>query len=388
MTALANNYYRLGITLASGSGSWVTDTQGNRYIDCLLGYSAVNFGHSNPTLIAAAHDQLDRLTLVSRAVDNDKLEEFAERVTALTGFDKMLPMNTGAEAVETAIKISRKWAYDVKGVPTDAAEIIVMADAFHGRTTTIISMSTDPTARTGFGPYTPGFVIVPYGDAAAVEAAITPNTAAILTEPVQGEAGIIIPPETFLPELRRIADTHNVLLVIDEIQAGMGRCGATLAQDLAGVRADVTTLGKALGGGIVPTSAAVARADVMDVMTPGIHGSTFGGNPLASAVGIAAAKMLATGEYQQRARELSPIMSERAKDLVGDGLLTDVRCLGLWMGVDVSHLTGRELSVRLAARGVLAKETHGNTIRFAPPLTVSEAELHQVMDALESALRA
>lgn len=388
MTSLANNYHRLGLTLASGSGSWVTDTDGNRYIDCLLGYSAVNFGHGNPELIAAAHAQLDRITLTSRAVGNDQLEEFAERVTSLVGFDVMLPMNTGAEAVETAIKTSRKWAYDVKGVPTDTAEIIVMAEAFHGRTTTIVSFSTDPTSRTGFGPYTPGFVVVPYGDAQAVADAITPRTAAVLVEPVQGEAGIIIPPESFLPELRRLCDENQVLLVIDEIQAGLGRCGATLAQDVSGVRADVTTLGKALGGGIVPTSAAVARRDVMDVMTPGIHGSTFGGNPLASAVGIAVTKLLATGEYQQRARDLSPIMSERAKELVGEGLLTDVRCLGLWMGVDVQHLTGRELSKRLAARGVLAKETHGNTIRFAPPLTVSEDELHQVMDALEAALRA
>jgi ornithine--oxo-acid transaminase len=388
MTSLANNYHRLDITLATGSGSWVTDTSGDRYIDCLLGYSAVNFGHGNPELIAAAHAQLDRLTLTSRAVDNDQLGEFADRVTSLTGFDAMLPMNTGAEAVETALKTSRKWAYDVKGVPTDGAEIIVMADAFHGRTTTIISFSTDPGARTGFGPYTPGFVVVPYGDAQAVADAITPRTAAVLVEPVQGEAGIIIPPESFLPDLRRLCDENQVLLVIDEIQAGLGRCGATLAQDVSGVRADVTTLGKALGGGIVPTSAAVARRDVMDVMTPGIHGSTFGGNPLASAVGIAVTKLLATGEYQQRARELSPIMSERAKELVGQGLLTDVRCLGLWMGVDVHHLTGRELSKRLASRGVLAKETHGNTIRFAPPLTISEDELHQVMDALEDSLRA
>lgn len=386
MTALANNYYRLGLTLASGDGAWVTDTEGNRYIDCLLGYSAVNFGHGNPELIAAAHAQLDRLTLVSRAVGNDRLEEFAERVTALTGFDAMLPMNTGAEAVETAIKIARKWAYEIKGVPDDAAEIVVMANAFHGRTTTIISMSTDATARTGFGPFTPGFVIVPFGDAAAVEAAITPNTAAILAEPVQGEAGIIIPPETYLPELRRIADENNVLLILDEIQAGLGRTGSTLTADQFGIQADITTLGKALGGGIVPTSAALARADVMSVMTPGIHGSTFGGNPLASAIGIAVTKLLATGEYQQRARDLSPIMSERAKDLAAQGLLTDVRCIGLWMGVDVQHMTGKEVSRRLADRGVLAKETHGNTIRFAPPLTISEADLHRVMDALEDAL--
>lgn len=388
MSALAVNYAPLDIEIAHGEGVWVTDTSGNRYIDCLAGYSALNFGHRNPELIAAAHAQLDRVTLTSRAVGNDQLEPFAQAVTALTNTEMLLPMNTGAEAVETAIKTARKWGYDVKGVPADHATIIVAAGAFHGRTTTIVSMSTDPQARDGFGPFTPGFRVVPYGDAQAVREAIDDTTVAVLVEPVQGEAGVIIPPEDYLAALRHTCTENNVLLVLDEIQAGLGRTGATLTQQLAGVQADLTTLGKALGGGIVPTSAVVGRADVLGVLTAGTHGSTFGGNPLACAVGIAVTNILATGHFQERARTLSPIFSERAKDLVAEGLLQDVRCLGLWMGVDVPHLTGREVSTRLAERGVLAKETHGNTIRFAPPLCITEPEMHTVMDALGGALRA
>ncbi|CAM3440301.1 ornithine--oxo-acid transaminase [Occultella aeris] len=388
MSALAVNYAPLDIDIADGEGVWITDTAGNRYIDCLAGYSALNFGHRNPELTAAAHAQLDRVTLTARAIGNDRLLPFAEAVTALTGTEMLLPMNTGAEAVETAIKTARKWGYDVKGVPRYDATIIVAANAFHGRTTTIISMSTDPEAREGFGPYTPGFRVVPYGDPAAVAEAIDETTVAVLVEPVQGEAGVIIPPEDYLGAIRATCTAANVLLVLDEIQSGLGRTGATLTQDLSGVRADLTTLGKALGGGIIPTSALVGRRDVIEVVTAGTHGSTFGGNPLACAVGLAVTKILGTGYYQERARTLSPILAERAKDLVAEGLLTDVRCLGLWMGVDVANLTGRQVSIRLAERGVIAKETHGNTIRFAPPLCVTEDELHQVMDALTAALRA
>ncbi|MBK5248702.1 MAG: ornithine--oxo-acid transaminase [Actinomycetales bacterium] len=388
MSTLAGNYHPLDIEIAHAQGTWVTDTRGNRYIDCLAGYSALNFGHRNPELIAAAHAQLDRVTLTSRAVGNDRLEPFADAITTLTQMQMLLPMNTGAEAVETAIKTSRKWGYDVKGVPPHEATIIVAAGAFHGRTTTIISMSTDEQARAGFGPYTPGFRVVPYGDAQAVRDAIDDTTVAVLIEPVQGEAGVIIPPEHYLTALRETCTENNVLLVLDEIQAGLGRTGATLTQELSGVRADLTTLGKALGGGIIPSSAVVGRADVLGVMTAGVHGSTFGGNPLACAVGIAVAKILETGYFQERARTLSPVFSERAKDYAGEGLLSDVRCIGLWMGIDVPHLTGRQVSERLAARGVLAKETHGNTIRFAPPLCVREDELHTVMDALGEALRA
>lgn len=385
---LAPNYHPLDIELAHADGVWVTDTTGRRYLDCLAGYSALNFGHRHPQLIDAARAQLDRLTLTSRAVAHDQLEAFAEAVTALTGTEMVLPMNTGAEAVETAIKAARKWGYEVKGVPEGQAEIIVADGGFHGRTTTIISMSTDPEARTGFGPYTPGFVVVPYGDARAVAEAITDNTVAVLVEPIQGENGVLIPPESYLPQLRQQCTESNVLLVLDEIQSGLGRTGATLTQELFSVEADLTTLGKALGGGIVPVSAVVGKADVLGVLTAGTHGSTFGGNPLACAVAIAVTELLATGQYQQRAQDLSPILAEGAKELVGEGLLTDARVLGLWMGVDVAHLPGREVSERLAARGILAKETHGSTIRLAPPLTVTADELIGVVHTLGEALRA
>ena len=386
-SALAPNYHPLDIQVAHAEGALVTDTAGNQYLDCLAGYSALNFGHRHPHLVRAAKEQLDRLTLTSRAVDHDLLQPFARAVTDLTGTEMLLPMNTGAEAVETAIKTARKWGYEVKGVPAGSAEIIVAEGAFHGRTTTIVSASTDPQAREGFAPYTPGFVVVPFGDAAAVREAITENTVAVLVEPVQGENGVIIPPEDYLPQLRQICDDTSTLLVLDEIQSGLGRTGATLTQDLAGVRADLTTLGKALGGGILPVSAVVGRADVLGVMTPGTHGSTFGGNPLACAVGIAVTELLATGEFQARARELSPLLAEPVKELVAEGLLTDARVLGLWMGVDVAGASGREVSMRLAASGILAKETGGNTIRFAPPLTVTAEDLQRLTDALGRVLR-
>ncbi|MGC0143677.1 ornithine--oxo-acid transaminase [Pseudactinotalea sp. Z1732] len=384
---LAPNYHPLEVELATAEGAMVTDTSGREYLDCLAGYSALNFGHRHPHLVRAAKDQLDRLTLTSRAVSHEHLERFAGAVTELTGTEMLLPMNTGAEAVETAIKTARKWGYEVKGVPADRAEIIVADGAFHGRTTTIISASTDPAAREGFGPYTPGFVVVPYGDAASVRAAITPDTVAVLLEPVQGENGVMIPPEGYLEQVRAACDETNTLLVLDEIQSGLGRTGATLTQELFGVRADLTTLGKALGGGIVPVSAVVGRADVLGVMTAGTHGSTFGGNPLACAVGIAVTELLATGEFQARARDLGPRLEGPAKDLVADGLATDARVIGLWMGLDVVSLSGREVSERLAAEGILAKETHDNTIRFAPPLTVTESDLDRLMDTLGRVLR-
>lgn len=385
--ALAPNYDPLPLEFASATGTSLTDTEGREYLDCLAGYSALNFGHRHPQLIQAAKDQLDRLTLTSRAVGHHLLEPFARAVTQLTGTEMLLPMNTGAEAVETAIKTARKWGHQVKGVPDGRAEIIVADGAFHGRTTTIISASTDTAAREGFGPYTPGFVVVPYADAAAVREAITPHTVAVLLEPVQGEHGVIIPPVDYLRQVRAICDEAGALLVLDEIQSGLGRTGATLTQDLFGVRADLTTLGKALGGGIVPVSAVVGRADVLEVMTPGSHGSTFGGNPLACAVGIAVTELLATGKFQARARELSPMLAEPAQDLVAEGLLSDARVIGLWMGVDVRDVSGREVSVRLGERGILAKETHDNTIRFAPPLTVTEADLERLMTTLGQVLR-
>ncbi|HLS16149.1 MAG TPA: ornithine--oxo-acid transaminase [Beutenbergiaceae bacterium] len=384
---LAANYHPLPIEIAHGEGIWVTDTAGRRYIDCLAGYSALNFGHRHPDLITATKAQLDRLTLTSRAVDHDRLSEFARALTTLTGTEMALPMNTGAEAVETAIKAARKWGYEVKGVGEDRARIIVADGAFHGRTTTTISTSTDVEARTGFGPYTPGFDVVPYGDAEAIRAAMTADTVAVLIEPVQGENGVHIPPPSYLAQVRAACDEAGVLLVLDEIQSGLGRTGATLTQDLYGVRADLTTLGKALGGGILPVSAVVGRAEVLGVLTAGTHGSTFGGNPLACAVAIAVCELLGTGEFQARVQQLSPIMSDGGQGLLDEGLVTGARVLGLWMGVDVAGRSGREVSERLAARGVLAKETHGSTIRFAPPLTITADELVGVMEVLEGALR-
>ncbi|MDC7121660.1 ornithine--oxo-acid transaminase [Cellulomonas fimi] len=396
-STLARNYDPLPVTLVSGEGSWVTDTDGRRYLDLLSAYSALNFGHRHPALVAAAHAQLDRLTLTSRAFDHDLLHPFADRLASLvgplvTGTPMVLPMNTGAEAVETAIKAARKWGYDVKGVPDGRARIVVVDGNFHGRTTTIVSFSADPDAHDGFGPYTPGFVRVPYGDAEALEAALDENTVAVLLEPVQGEQGVVVPPADYLPAVRAACTAADVLLVVDEIQSGLGRTGTTLASELWGVRPDLVTLGKALGGGIVPVSAVVGRDDVLGVLTAGTHGSTFGGNPLACAVGLAVVDLLSTGEPQACARELGARMGERLDALVDDGRLAAVRRVGLWAGLDVAPgraggpATGRELCGRLLERGVLAKDTHGRTIRLAPPLTMSTADLDTALDRLGDAL--
>ncbi|MET1020557.1 MAG: ornithine--oxo-acid transaminase, partial [Microterricola sp.] len=296
----AHNYHPLPVVVASGDGAWVTDVDGRRYLDCLAAYSAVNFGHSNPVLLDAARAQLGRITLTSRAFHNDQLGPFVTELATLAGKDMVLPMNTGAEAVESGIKVARAWGYRVKGVAPDAANIIVMAGNFHGRTTTIISFSDDEDARADFGPFTPGFRTVPYGDAAAIEAAIDENTVAVLIEPIQGESGIVVPPADFLPAVREITSRHNVLFIADEIQSGLGRTGATFACDLVGVVPDLYLLGKALGGGIIPVSAVVGNNDILGVIQPGQHGSTFGGNPLAAAVGLAVVRMLATGEMQER----------------------------------------------------------------------------------------
>ncbi|RZI93187.1 MAG: ornithine--oxo-acid transaminase, partial [Microbacterium sp.] len=298
---VAHNYHPLPVVISRGEGSWVTDVEGKRYLDLLSAYSALNFGHRHPALVAAATEQLGRVTLTSRAFHNDQLGAFAAELAALCGKDLVLPMNTGAEAVETGIKVARAWAYRVKGVPADAATVIVADGNFHGRTTTIVSFSDDPQAHDDFGPYTPGFVSVPYGDAAAIEAAIDDNTAAVLIEPIQGEGGVIIPPAGYLRAVREICDRHRVLFIADEIQSGLARVGTTFACDREGVVPDVYLLGKALGGGIVPVSAVVANEDVLGVIRPGEHGSTFGGNPLASAVGRKVVEMLASGEFQARA---------------------------------------------------------------------------------------
>jgi ornithine--oxo-acid transaminase len=396
-SAIAPNYSPLPVVIAAAEGAWVTDVDGRRYLDCLAGYSALNFGHAHPVLVETARRQLGRLTLTSRAFLHDQLEGLCAELARLArqadpAMDMVLPMNTGAEAVETAIKLSRKWGYDVKGVPDGAATIVVASGNFHGRTTTIVSFSTDPVARNGFAPFTPGFRLVPYGDAQALADAVDDTTVAVLLEPIQGEGGVVLPPVGYLRAAREVCDARGCLLVLDEIQSGLGRTGTTFAclpgpVEPGGVRPDVLVLGKALGGGIVPVSAVVSRHDVLGVMTSGTHGSTFGGNPLASAVGRAVVALLETGEYQERARTLGLLMKARLEALVGHGLV-GVRVCGLWAGVDVDPAlgTGRDLCERLMARGVLAKDTHGSTIRLAPPLVIAENDLEMALDALADAL--
>lgn len=383
----AHNYHPLPVVVASGEGAWVTDVEGRRYLDCLAAYSAVNFGHGNPRLVGAAREQLGRITLTSRAFHNDRLGPFVTELATLCGKDMVLPMNTGAEAVESAVKVARAWGYRVKAVPADAANIVVMAGNFHGRTTTIISFSDDPDARNDFGPYTPGFRTVPYGDAAAVAAAIDENTVAVLVEPIQGEAGIVVPPAGFLPSLRALCTERQVLLIADEIQSGLGRVGSTFACDLVGVVPDLYLLGKALGGGIVPVSAVVGDREVLGVLRPGEHGSTFGGNPLAASVGLEVVRMLASGQPQERARELGAHLQSRLGALVGHGVV-EVRGAGLWAGIDIDPAlaTGREICEALMRRGVLAKDTHGSTIRLAPPIVVEQADLDWAVDQLAEVL--
>jgi ornithine--oxo-acid transaminase len=383
----AHNYHPLPVVISSADGAWVSDVEGNRYLDCLSGYSALSFGHCHPRLLAVAHEQLERLTLTSRAFYNDQFGLFARDLAALTGKEMVLPMNTGAEGVETAIKVSRRWGYEVKGVPEDSASIIVMEGNFHGRTTTIVSFSTDPVAHVDYGPYTPGFRIVRYGDATAVEDAIDETTVAVLLEPIQGEGGVIIPPEGYLREVRAVCDRHNVLMVADEIQSGLARTGRTFACDHEDVVPDVYILGKALGGGLYPVSAIAADRHVLDVVTPGSHGSTFGGNPLAAAIGREVVAMLSTGEFQERATRLGAVMEQGLRGLIGQGVIA-VRGRGLWDGVDVdpSLMTGRELCEGLLSRGVLAKDTHGSTIRLAPPLVSTEEDLALMVGAIGAVL--
>ncbi|MGW6479275.1 ornithine--oxo-acid transaminase [Streptomyces sp. NPDC055059] len=380
---LAHNYHPLPVVVARAEGTWVEDVEGRRYLDLLAGYSALNFGHRHPALIEAAHRQLDQLTLTSRAFHNDRLAGFAEGLAELTGLDMVLPMNTGAEAVESAVKVARKWAYEVKGVPADRATIVVADGNFHGRTTTIVSFSTDESARAGFGPFTPGFRVVPYNDLAALEAAVDETTAAVLLEPIQGEAGVVIPDDGYLTGVRDLTRRAGCLFIADEIQSGLGRTGRTLAVDHEAVRPDMLLLGKALGGGIVPVSAVVAGRDVLGVLRPGEHGSTFGGNPLAAAVGSAVVDLLATGEFQRRAADLGEVLRAGLEALTGKGV-TGFRARGLWAGVDIDPAigTGRRISELLLAEGVLVKDTHGSTIRLAPPLTITREELESALAAL------
>ncbi len=383
----AHNYHPLPVVIHEGDGAWVTDIEGRRYLDMLSAYSAINFGHSNAVLIAAAEAQLHRITLTSRAFHNDQLGEFCSALARLARHDAVLPMNSGAEAVETALKLSRKWGYEKKGVAADRAEIIVCAGNFHGRTTTIISFSDDPEAREHYGPYTPGFVTVPYGDIDALSAAITENTVAFLVEPIQGEAGVVLPPTGFLRAARALCSERNVLFVADEIQAGLGRAGATFACDLVDVQPDVRILGKALGGGIIPVSAVTADWDVLSVIRPGQHGSTFGGNPLAAAVGIAVVALLETGEVQERSKRLGEhvLATLRGANLPG---VKEIRGSGLWWAIELDGTgrTGREVSLELLARGILAKDTHTWTIRFAPPLVVCEDDLDSALTTIVDVL--
>jgi ornithine--oxo-acid transaminase len=383
----AHNYHPLPVVIADGEGAWVTDVDGNRYLDCLAGYSSLNFGHRHPALIAAAKAQLDRVTLTSRAFVHDQFGPFCEELAALCGTDLVLPMNTGAEAVETAIKVARAWGYRTKGVPAGRAKIVTAAENFHGRTTTIISFSTDPEARADFGPYTPGFVTVPYGDAEALAGAIDEDTVAVLLEPIQGEAGVLVPPAGYLRAVRELCTARNVLFLADEVQSGLGRTGRTFACDHEGVRPDLYILGKALGGGVVPVSAVVGSRDVLGVLRPGEHGSTFGGNPLACAVGRAVIALLNTGEYQARATELGDLLYQRLTALVGRGI-TAVRGRGLWYGIDIDPavMTGRQTCERLLTRGVLAKDTHTTTLRLAPPLLITPQEVTWLTDQLETVL--
>lgn len=386
---LAQTYHPLPVVISSARGAWVEDIEGKRYLDCLAGYSALNFGHGNERLIVAARRQLDQLTMTSRAFYNDKLTEFARELAQLAGADLVIPMNTGAEAVESAIKAARAWGYRVKGVEADQANIIVMGSNFHGRTTTIISFSDDPDARDDFGPYTPGFRRATFGDANSVAAVMDDNTVAVLVEPIQGEAGVVIPPDGFLRRVRDLCTANNVLMIADEIQSGLGRTGTTFACELWGVKPDLMTLGKALGGGIVPVSAVVGRGDVLGVLEPGQHGSTFGGNPLASAVGLEVVRMLTEGTYQEAAKTLGESFKERLENLVAKNKgISAYTHVGLWSGVSIAPRlgSGRKLCEALLRRGVLAKDTHGSTVRLSPPLIITDEDLDVLFAAFEGAL--
>ncbi len=381
----AHNYAPLPVVIAEGEGAWVTDIDGRRYLDLLAAYGALNFGHRHPKLTAVAHEQLDRLTLTSRAFHNDQLGTFCAELAALAEMDLVLPMNTGAEAVETALKTARKWGYQVKGIPANQAKIVVAGGNFHGRTITIVSFSDDPVATADFGPFTPGFVRVPYGDAGAIRDVLDEYTAAVLIEPIQGEGGVIIPPDGYLRAVREACTDANVLMIADEIQSGLGRAGYTFACDHEGVRPDMYVLGKALGAGILPLSAVVSRHDVLGVFRPGEHGSTFGGNPLACAVGIEVVRMLASGEYQHRASVLGERFAKLLWTLPIEPVAA-VRSRGLWAGIDLTERTGRDVCEGLLRRGILAKDAHHKTIRLAPPLIIKPKDLDWAVGQLADEL--
>jgi ornithine--oxo-acid transaminase len=380
----ARNYDPLPVVLARGEGAYLWDVGGRRYVDMMSAYSAASLGHGHPRILAVLTAQARRLAVPSRAYYNDRLGPFLEKLCACTGLDAALPMNTGAEAAETAIKAVRRWGYRIKGVPRDRAEIIVAHGNFHGRTTTIIGFSSEAEYREGFGPFTPGFRAVPFGDVATVERAMTPNTVAVLVEPIQGEAGIIVPPAGWLAGLRRLCDAHRVLLVLDEVQSGLGRTGAWFAFQHEDIKPDGLLLGKALGGGVLPVSAFVAKREVMAVFTPGSHGSTFGGNALAAAVAREALRVIDEERLVERSRVLGAHMLERLR-AIRSPALKDVRGRGLWAGaeIDPTFAGARAACERLAAKGVLSKETHDTVVRFAPPLVIARADLDWALDRFE-----
>lgn len=385
----ASNYKPLNVVLSRGEGVWVWDVEGNRYLDCLSGYSAVNQGHCHPKIRDALVAQASRLTLTSRAFRNDQLAHFCEELAKLTHSHKVLPMNTGAEAVETAIKVARKWGYQIKGVPEGEAEIIVFARNFHGRTVSVVSFSTDPTATTGFGPFTPGFKIVPFGDIAALEAAVTPNTVAVLMEPIQGEAGVIIPPPGYVRAARELCTRERVIFILDEIQTGLGRTGKLLAEEHEGVEADMTLLGKALSGGFYPVSAVLSSAEILGVLKPGEHGSTFGGNPLACAVARTALRVL-TGEGMIENAAAMGAYFEAGLRAIPSGMVKEVRGRGLMLAVELHADAGGAGRVceALKARGILAKDTHKHTIRVSPPLVITREQVDWALTQFAAVLGA
>ncbi len=384
----AHNYHPLDVVLSRGEGVWVWDVEGNRYMDCLSAYSAVNQGHAHPRLLRALADQAARLPLTSRAFHNDQLGPYYRELCELTGFEMVLPMNSGAEAVETALKAARKWAVDLKGVPDGEAEIIACEGNFAGRTISIISFSSEPLYRAGFGPLTPGFMLVPYGDADALEAAITPRTAAFIVEPIQGEGGVIVPPEGYLRRVREICSRRGVLLITDEIQTGLGRTGRLFACDHEGVRPDVVTIGKALSGGFYPVSAVLASREVLGVFTPGTHGSTFGGSPLACAVAREALRVLVDEGLIENAAAMGDELRFRLA-AIGSPHVAEIRGRGLLIGVELRPEAGgaRQFCEALQRAGILAKETHVNTIRFAPPLVITKDEIDWAMERIGPVLR-
>jgi ornithine--oxo-acid transaminase len=383
----AHNYHPLDVVIERGEGVWVWDVKGRRYLDCLSAYSALNHGHRHPAIVSALIEQANRITLTSRAFRNDQLGLFYKELSDLSGYQMALPMNTGAEAVETALKLARRWGYEVKGIAPDQAEIIAVTGNFHGRTISIVSFSTEPAYRAGFGPLTPGFVVVPYGDAAALEAAITPQTAAVLVEPIQGEAGVILPPAGYLRAVAGICRRHNVLLMADEIQTGLGRTGKLFASQHEDVRPDVMILGKALGGGVYPVSAVLADREIMQLFRPGEHGSTFGGNPLAAAAGRAALRVLVQDGLIENSARLGEYFLERLAE-VPSPHVREVRGKGLFIGVELKPEAGgaRRFCEALQHRGLLCKETHETVIRFAPPLVIDKATIDWAIEPITDVL--